>query len=389
MATTSQSSGGTRDLGITRPARGVSRKLWIALFVALLGVLYVAGWWYLYETDPVRYAMWLNEDGLAEYGTAVSFLIAAAATAWMALRGRGRTLRIVSAVCALGLFGLGMEEVSWGQRLLGLETPEALRQVNLQQEITLHNVLSGGALRWIIIVTVLTWLALSAWVARDPVRHERYQRWGLPLAEASTAGLFIVVVVGLWWYPLVKLTEGYEFLLGLAVMIWAIERSLRHTVREHHRPTLRVAALGAALLLMAGSATVLTIKRPIWYGEVLDIVTTRGYTPQGKHAHALEIYEYIETTPKNMKVNTRLDHAATLAALGRSAEAQDLLRRSLPYYQELAEKDPSPTNLRLLGRCYRQLGMTAEAAAIFERAQAMGDADAAPAIVPLQEDGEE
>ncbi len=38
------------------------------------------------------------------------------------------------------LFFLGFaEEISWGQRILGIETPEALRMRNKQQEINLHN----------------------------------------------------------------------------------------------------------------------------------------------------------------------------------------------------------------------------------------------------------
>ena len=31
------------------------------------------------------------------------------------------------------------EEISWGQRLLGLETPESVRDANLQEELNVHN----------------------------------------------------------------------------------------------------------------------------------------------------------------------------------------------------------------------------------------------------------
>jgi hypothetical protein len=33
-----------------------------------------------------------------------------------------------------------MEEVAWGQRWFGFETPEALREINMQHEVTLHNI---------------------------------------------------------------------------------------------------------------------------------------------------------------------------------------------------------------------------------------------------------
>jgi len=39
------------------------------------------------------------------------------------------------------LFFVGFgEEISWGQRILNFETPEALKQVNLQNETNIHNI---------------------------------------------------------------------------------------------------------------------------------------------------------------------------------------------------------------------------------------------------------
>jgi hypothetical protein len=42
-------------------------------------------------------------------------------------------------VVGVGLLGVAGEEVSWGQRLLNFETPEAIAQQNRQGEINLHN----------------------------------------------------------------------------------------------------------------------------------------------------------------------------------------------------------------------------------------------------------
>lgn len=42
------------------------------------------------------------------------------------------------ALAALFFFG-GGEEISWGQRILGLQTPEALAEINNKDEINLHN----------------------------------------------------------------------------------------------------------------------------------------------------------------------------------------------------------------------------------------------------------
>ena len=41
---------------------------------------------------------------------------------------------------SIGLLIVAMEEVAWGQKLLGFETPTSLEKVNAQDEVTLHNI---------------------------------------------------------------------------------------------------------------------------------------------------------------------------------------------------------------------------------------------------------
>lgn len=90
-------------------------------------------------------ANWLvSEDGGFEVLGAISLLVGSAFTLLAALRLRSRggapLLKLVAyAGVALLLFVAAGEEISWGQRLLGIETPESVRQVNAQGELTLHN----------------------------------------------------------------------------------------------------------------------------------------------------------------------------------------------------------------------------------------------------------
>ena len=43
-------------------------------------------------------------------------------------------------VFSVGLFLVAMDEIAWGQRVLGFRTPEAIRAVNRQGETTFHNI---------------------------------------------------------------------------------------------------------------------------------------------------------------------------------------------------------------------------------------------------------
>jgi hypothetical protein len=59
--------------------------------------------------------------------------------AWRRAAPRPRFARFsLLILAALLAFGAG-EEVSWGQRIIGIETPELLKQTNYQQELNLHN----------------------------------------------------------------------------------------------------------------------------------------------------------------------------------------------------------------------------------------------------------
>lgn len=84
------------------------------------------------------------EDGPIEYLAALGLVVASVAFLLAGLRWRrdpGVPRLVVVAVFGLAavfLLGAG-EEISWGQRLLGVPTPEAVAAVNAQGELTLHN----------------------------------------------------------------------------------------------------------------------------------------------------------------------------------------------------------------------------------------------------------
>ena len=112
-------------------------------FVALFAVLVFAvlAHWSLRTYVEVG---WLeSEDGLSEWWSVATYLagaIAAGAVAWSLRATRHSALKYFYLALAVGLFLGGMEEISWGQRLVGWGTPTALEEINFQGETTLHNV---------------------------------------------------------------------------------------------------------------------------------------------------------------------------------------------------------------------------------------------------------
>lgn len=85
--------------------------------------------------DPRTVSTLGREDHVFENLTVVFFFLT---SILFALSFR-RTRNVFYLLLALAFFVGAGEEMSWGQRLLGFATPEALRAVNVQQEFNLHN----------------------------------------------------------------------------------------------------------------------------------------------------------------------------------------------------------------------------------------------------------
>ena len=93
-----------------------------------------------------------DEDGFFEYGTALFFLITSILFFVLFFQKdwffrsedkqyfSSRTKRIFFLLFGLMFFFFMGEEISWGQRIIGFETPESIRDRNIQNEFTFHNI---------------------------------------------------------------------------------------------------------------------------------------------------------------------------------------------------------------------------------------------------------
>lgn len=103
------------------------------------------------HSNPWNYWQFVQEDSTAEWLTAGFYLLAvpfALFLAWRFFRAGQGVHALLVAVLAGAMFFVGMEEISWGQRVLGIETPRALAEINLQEEANLHNLAAPELLQW-------------------------------------------------------------------------------------------------------------------------------------------------------------------------------------------------------------------------------------------------
>ena len=108
----------------------------------------------LHAARPDLLAELTREDGIVEYGKALLLLGASVGFGIVLARVRFRNLWYLG-YTALFLVLAG-EEISWGQRLLGIDTPEGFARINEQGETSLHNVTGvHGSIRAVGLLVIL------------------------------------------------------------------------------------------------------------------------------------------------------------------------------------------------------------------------------------------
>lgn len=103
---------------------------------------------FLLSKRPKLFDALSAEDGLVEYVSAGALLVGAIVFVVLSIglfRRHALPAAITSAVFAVVLFVIGMEEISWMQRILGFESGDFLAEKNLQGEFNLHNINTGAS----------------------------------------------------------------------------------------------------------------------------------------------------------------------------------------------------------------------------------------------------
>ena len=173
-----------------------------------------------------------TEDHLGEYATAAAYLAAGAVLVILGLRQPAPRLPML--VLGTSQILVGAEEVSWGQRIFGFSTPDALVDANVQAEVTLHNIdgihqhvrMVGLALSlgfYVVWPLIGPHLALGRWARARGVPVPRL--YGCAIIVAASVSVQVVVVV---FDPDLShwMNEASELLLSLAPLLFAAHMAI-------------------------------------------------------------------------------------------------------------------------------------------------------------------
>jgi len=208
---------------------------WLVAIIALASMA-------MYLFDRHLLYVLAEEDGPYEDFEAAAYFLATFSLLYvLAVRG-------VRNVWVLGIailfFLVGGEEISWGQRIFAIGTPETMREINVQGETNLHNI-EGlhqvvRALSLLILWGLFVAIPLAA---RFRPTAGLVRALGLPVANGGCALAVVVatafmIVPRLMMHPNFYLDEVGELLvsiaaLGLGLGMWSAARSAQITKPEY------------------------------------------------------------------------------------------------------------------------------------------------------------
>ena len=172
----------------------------------------------LHALDADLYYASAQEDELLEWLTFWAFVVAAFGFSRNALAERRERGGLPWFACGLALFSalVALEEISWGQRLLGYRPPTYFLEQNYQQEFNLHNVVATDLRKAAMHVILLGYGVVLSGLSLLGVLRHWLDRLRIVASPPALIPAFLATSVMYAWYPLRFTGEWVECAMGLA-----------------------------------------------------------------------------------------------------------------------------------------------------------------------------
>ncbi len=167
-----------------------------------------------------------TEGGFIEYGTSLAFLLSAIfafPVARFFMTRNNKFLGYFYYLISAGTLFVGMEEISWGQKLIGFESTEFFQNYNSQEEITLHNLIwvneyLDKGLMFVALIAGMSWITYTL-VSR--AKHNYRVKFVIPRWFFASFFLivslffYLVEYVQVWNADIENFQESVELIFSL------------------------------------------------------------------------------------------------------------------------------------------------------------------------------
>ena len=173
-----------------------------------------------------------TEDGVVENASALLFLACCVVSlATIPLVKSFRERKVIMILFAIGFFLCFGEEISWGQRIFNFQTPDMMKEVNVQAEVNLHNMF-GVLSDHLFLFAMVTYGVLFPLLQRiSPFWRSFLSALGLPIPSLGLALGFVMAALLqtniIWkYYPPSRgiwIKEIRELLMALGLLLLMFE----------------------------------------------------------------------------------------------------------------------------------------------------------------------
>ena len=181
-----------------------------------------------------------TEGGFIEYGTSVAFILASIFAIQLGKYLLSRKYKLFGLlyylIGAVFIF-VGLEEISWGQRLLGIESPDFFQSYNSQGEITIHNLVGIREYldRGLMVVALILGISWLLGKISKNLANRYWFRYFVPSSFLSSFFLIvfifflIVEYISSWGVVIESFQEFIELLFSLGCLAFTITNFFKHS----------------------------------------------------------------------------------------------------------------------------------------------------------------
>ena len=249
------------------PATPSDGRVNILVNAVLFGMVLLFGW--LYAFHPEVYHRSVQEDEALEWATFWAFAGATVVFSIAAVRDVRHGGRLPWYSAGLGLFCVvvALEEISWGQRLLGYQAPEYFLAHNFQQEFTVHNVVSTQLRAFALKAIIVGYGVALPLLAQFEGMRAMCTRLGIVPPPMSLVPSFGAMFVLRQVYPWSYTGEVVECMLGVGFLCAAFMQApiVQRDASTIARPAFGQIAGTLILVALLGGATASGVQwlRPV------------------------------------------------------------------------------------------------------------------------------
>ena len=186
---------------------------------------------FLFYYSSSVYNLFVEEDGIIEYSTAI-FLLSVSIYLINKLLKKAKVIssRNIGIIffSIIFFFGFG-EEISWGQRIFNIETPQFFVENNLQSETNIHNLMIGGVKLNKLIFTNTVFFIFSFYFLVIPYLYAKsnsvksiINKFSIVIPKYSQSIIFICFSIIIYLFDHDRISEVWECLFAFTMLITSI-----------------------------------------------------------------------------------------------------------------------------------------------------------------------